>query len=244
MGLENIRVVLVSPIYEGNVGSACRAMANMGLSDLALVAPRPLDAGEARRMACHAADVLERRREFADLAAAVSDCALVMGATAREGLYRQHARTPREWAPRALEAARDGKVALVFGREDNGLTNEELALCTQIIRIPSAGEYRSLNVAQAVMVCAYELFVAAGIYEPPGEKSAEASSALRERMFEMWRATLLRIGFMKDDKAEHMMQGVRRVLSRGALTEDDVRIMMGIARQAEWAAARREDACR
>jgi tRNA/rRNA methyltransferase len=115
--------------------------------------------------------------------------------------------------------------------------NEELALCTQIIRIPSDEGYPSLNVAQAVMVCCYEIFVASGTYEGPKEKSGEAPSALRERMFAMWRETLLEIGFMEMDKADHMMYGLRRILSRGTLSVDDVRIMMGIARQSRWAAS-------
>lgn len=236
MSLENIRIVLVGPLYGGNIGSACRAMANTGMSDLAIADPQPVDLDEARMMACHATDILDDRREFKTLAEAVADCGLVMGTTVRTGLYRQHARTPREWAPKALEVARTGKVALVFGREDKGLSNEELALCTQIIRIPTTTTYSSLNVAQAVMICCYELFVASGVYEPPKEKSDEAPSALRERMFEMWNTTLLRIGFMEEDKAAHMMYGLRRILARGRLTVDDVRILMGIARQANWAA--------
>lgn len=236
MNLDNIRVVLVGPMYGGNVGSVCRAMANMGLSNLALVVPRKLDMEEARMMACHATGILDRRAEYGTLAEAVADCGLVMGATVRAGLYRQHARTPREWAPKALEAARSGKVALVFGREDKGLSNEELALCTQIVQIPSHPDYPSLNMAQAVLICCYEVFLATATYEPPVEKSAEAPSHLRERMFAMWRETLLRIGFMADDKAEHMMYGIRRILSRGMLTVDDVRILMGIARQSMWAA--------
>jgi tRNA/rRNA methyltransferase len=211
-------------------------MANMGLSDLAIAEPRPLNTDEARMMACHATAILESRTEFATMADAVADCGAVIGTTARTGLYRSHARTPREWAPKALEVARDGKAALVFGREDNGLTNDELALCTQIIQIPTTEEFSSLNVAQAVMVCCYELFVAGGEYEGPQEKSEEAPSHLRERMFALWRETLLDIGFMKQDKADHMMMGLRRILSRGTLSEDDVRILMGIARQARWAA--------
>jgi len=232
---ENIRIVLASPLYGGNVGAVCRAMANMGLSDLAVVAPRNLDLDEARMMACHATDILDGRSEFGTLAEAVADCGLVMVTTAREGLYRRHAKTPREWAGKALEAAGTGKVALVFGREDNGLSNEELELATQIIRIPTTPEYPSLNLAQAVMVCCYELFVANGTYEPPVEKTPEAPSELRERMFAMWDDTLMKIGFMKDDKEDHMMLGLRRILSRGPLTVDDVRILMGIARQTLWA---------
>ena len=232
--LSRIRVVLVSPIYGGNVGSVCRAMGNMGLSDLAIAAPRPLQMGDARAMACAAGDILEARREFPDLASAVADCGLVMGATARPGLYRSHSRTPREWAPLLLDAAQRATVALVFGPEDNGLNNDDLALCTQIIQIPSSPACPSLNLAQAVMVCAYEIYVAAGVFVPAEEKSAEAPSGVRERMFAMWREALLEIGFMKEDKADHMMLGLRRILSRGLLSEDDVRILIGMARQTLW----------
>ena len=187
-------------------------------------------------MAVAADAILDARRETATLADAVADCGLVMGATARRGLYRQHAATPRELAPKILEAAGSAPVALVFGREDKGLSNEEIALCTQIIRIPSHPAYLSLNLAQAVMICAYELFVAAQIFEPPTEKSPEAPSALRERLFEAWRHTLLEIGFMEPEKADHMMLGLRRVWSRGKMTTDDVNILLGIARQMNWRA--------
>jgi tRNA/rRNA methyltransferase len=152
------------------------------------------------------------------------------------GLYRDHAKTPRAWAPRLLEAARQSRVALVFGPEDKGLCNEDLALCTQIVQIPSSERYLSLNLSHAVMVCCYELFVAADRFEASVEKSPEAPSALRERMFSMWEQTLLDIGFMKEEKAEHMMLGLRRILSRGRLTDADVRILMGIARQTQWCA--------
>jgi len=235
MGLEHIRVVLVEPLYGGNVGSVCRAMANTGLEALTLVAPGALDMGEARMMACHAGHVLESRRECATLAEALADCVLAVGTSAREGLYRQHARTPREWAPLILEAAAQGPVALVFGREDKGLSNEELERCSRIIRIPTSTDCPSLNLSQAVLICCYELFIAAGVYEPPVEKSDLAPAELRERMFVIWRELLLKIGFMEPDKADHMMQGIRRLMGRGALTEDDVRIMMGVARQADWA---------
>ena len=235
MNFDNIRVVLVGPLYGGNVGSVCRAMANMGLSDLAIVPERSLNMDEARKMACHATDILESRSTHDSLEAAVQDCGVIMGTSARTGLYRQHAKTPREWAPEVLTSSERGRVALVFGREDKGLTNDELAICTRIIQIPTSDNYTSLNLSQAVMVCCYEIFVASEVYEPPVEKTATAPSALRERMFEIWRPLLLRIGFMEANKSDHMMQGFRRVLSRGAVTEDDVRIMMGIARQTEWA---------
>ncbi|MDI6774129.1 MAG: RNA methyltransferase [Verrucomicrobiota bacterium] len=237
VNLDNIRIVLAGPLCGGNVGAVCRAMGNMGLSDLALVAPRRLNMDEARWMACHAAEILDNRAEFGALPEAVADCAAVLGTTARPGLYRRHARTPREWAPRILEGTVNGRVALVFGREDNGLSNDELAVCNHVIRIPSTEEYPSLNVAQAVLVCAYEVYTASARYSPPREKSPDASSALKERMIAMWRQMLLDIGFMKPEKADHMMLGLRRIFGRGAQTTDDVRILMGVARQAEWVAA-------
>ena len=227
--------MLVGPLYGGNVGSICRAMANMGLSDLVLVAPAAsLNQAEARMMAVAADGILEGRKEVAGLEEAVGDCSLVMGTTVRPGLYRQHVRTPREWAPAILASAAASKVALVFGREDRGLTNEELAICTNLIQIPSSPGYPSLNLAQAVMICVYELFVASGTFEPTVEKSVECPTRTREHMFKMWREMLLDVGFMNDQQADHMMLGIRRIFSRSPLTVDDVNILMGIARQMEW----------
>lgn len=237
--LAAFRVVLVEPLYSGNVGSVCRAMANMGLCDLALVAPRIADGWEeGERLACHAGDLLRRRQEHATLAAAVADCGAVVGATARLGLYRQHVRTPREMAPELLKLASSGRVALVFGREDNGLTNEEVTLCTHLLRIPTGDAYISLNLAQAVMICCYEIFVAQGSFEAPSEKSPLVEAGQRRRLQELWREAMLTIGFMKEDKADHMMQGFQRIFSRGVRTADDADIMMGVARQAQWAAGK------
>mgnify|MGYP001561132515 CR=1 FL=1 len=232
---ENIRIALASPLYGGNIGSVCRVMANTGLHDLAIAAPRDnVDLQEARNMACSAWHIYEQHREFPTLSEAVADCGLVIGTTARLGLYRSHSLTPRAIVPRILEAAATSRVALVFGREDWGLSNEELAICTQLIQIPSDPGYLSLNVAQAVMICCYELYVGSGEFVPSQEKTPEAPSQLRERMFAMWQETLLAIGFMKDDKADHMMLGLRRILGRGTLTVDDVKILMGMARQTRW----------
>ncbi len=236
MDLSNVRIVLVGPLYGGNVGSVCRAMANMGISELLLVDAHNLDMEEARKMACHAGDILDGRRELSTLADAVEDCVAVAGTTARRGLYRQHARTPREWAPALAGLAARGPVAIVFGREDKGLSNDEIALCTHLMQIPTSTEYSSLNLSQAVMVCCYELFAVLDSFEAVTEKSELAEAGIRERMFEMWRELLLSVGFMKPEKADHMMHGLRRVLSRGALSNDDVNIMMGVARQCDWAA--------
>jgi tRNA/rRNA methyltransferase len=240
--LENIRIVLVGPLYGGNVGSVCRVMKNMGLNNLNLVAPdKDLDWDEAKKFAYRAVDVLKKRNTFPTLAEAVADCGLVAGASARVGMYRDHAKSPREWAPDLLEGAQKVPVAIVFGREDKGLTNEELALCTQIIQIPSSDEYTSLNLSHAVMVCCYEMFVAADIFEPSEEKSPEAPSHMRERMFALWEKTLRANGFMMPEKADHMMMGLRRILSRGTLTDNDVRILMGMASQSLWSENKRRE---
>lgn len=236
--LDNIRIVLCRPIYGGNIGSICRAMANMGLSDLTLVNPSQINLEEAQKMACAAQEILAARRETASLEEALADCVLVTGTTARLGLYRQHAVSPRESAPLILEAAAKGKVALLFGPEDNGLDNNELALCNRLIQIPSSNQYRSLNISHAVIICAYEIFLASNVFENTGEKSPPADTRTKEQMFRMWEKALLQIGFMEPDKARHMMLGVRRIFARGAFSADDVRILMGIARQTSWCAER------
>jgi len=235
--LDNIKIVLVGTLYCGNLGQVCRAMANMGLKNLALAAPNLNDEWEmAEKFAVHAQDVLNSRVEFGSLREAVADCATVAGTTARGGLYRQHVKNPRDVAPELLALAAQGKVALVFGREDKGLNNEEIACCTHLIRIPVDPGYESINLSQAVLICAYELFTATGNYEAPVEKSEPAVAARKMQLTDMWREMLLDVGFMKEDKADHMMQGIQRIFSRGVYSDDDVSIMMGVARQSRWAA--------
>jgi len=237
--LTQVRIVLVSPKTGGNIGSICRVMMNMGLTDLALVAPPDtLDWNEAHRLACHAEPLLKTCTFFQTLEEAVADCTVVAGASARTGMYRDHATLPREIAPIVIESATHHPTALVFGREDKGLFNEELAICTHIINIPSSKTYRSLNLSHAVMVCAYELFMLArsSSYEPPRERSSEANGATRKRLFDFWSQMMLETGFCEPEKLDHMMLGLRRIFSRGKLTENDARILLGIARQSCWVA--------
>lgn len=233
--MRNVRVVLVRPMYGGNLGSVCRAMKNMDLSQLAIVQPRDtLDFAEAQQMSMHALDILESRQQFDSLADAVADCQRVYGTTVRKGLYRSHVKTPREWAPEIVGTAASGPVALVFGPEDSGLSNDELAMSTGLIRIPTSTWYASMNLAQAVMVCCYELYIAAATYEAPQEPHPEAPHRMRERMFEMWDETMRQIGFHDEHTSDHMMMAFRRIFGRGAHTEADVNIMMGVARQVRW----------
>ncbi|MBQ4440372.1 MAG: RNA methyltransferase [Kiritimatiellae bacterium] len=234
--LDNIRVVLVGTLYTGNVGSACRAMANMGLHNLVLAAPNlQNDWEEGERLAVHATDILKNRRETATFEEAVADCVAVVGTTARSGLYRQHVRTPRESADEILALAAEGPVAIVFGREDKGLTNEEIAQCTHLVRIPVDEGYTSINLSQAVLITAYELFTAKGDYQMPHEKAPPAPQAQKMQLMKNWAEMLETIGFMESVQREHFMQGFHRVFSRGVFTKDDAALMLGVARQAIWA---------
>jgi tRNA/rRNA methyltransferase len=234
--LDNIRVVLVGTLYTGNVGSACRAMANMGVRRLRLAAPN-LQNGwdEGERLAVHATDILESREEFPTFEEAVADCVAVVGTTAREGLYRQHVKAPRDCAADILSLASTGPVALAFGREDKGLLNEEIAQCTHLVRIPVDEGYTSLNLAQAVLITCYELFAASGRYVPPHEKAPPAPQAQKMQLMKNWSRMLQEIGFMRPEQADHFMQGFHRVFSRGVFTKDDAALMLGVARQAIWA---------
>ena len=235
--LDNIRVVLVGTLYTGNVGSSCRAMANMGIRHLRLAAPNLQNSWEeGERLAVHATDILAAREEFPSLEEAVADCVAVVGTTAREGLYRQHVKAPRDCAADILSIAATGPVALVFGREDKGLLNEEIAQCTHLVRIPVDEGYTSLNLSQAVLLTCYELFAASGRYVPPREKAPPAPQAQKAQLNKNWAAMLREIGFMKEEQTDHFMQGFQRVFSRGVVTKDDAALMLGVARQAVWAA--------
>lgn len=235
--LDNIRIVLVGTLYSGNVGSVCRAMANMGLSRLTLVAPRILDGWEeGRRLAVHATDLLDARQETATLDEAVADCAAVVGTTARGGLYRATVQPPRVLAPEILRLAAQAPVAIVFGREDQGLHNDEIAQCTHLIRIPVDPRYQSLNLSQAVLIVAYELYSATGTYVSPVEEAVSlATQATKHALMAKWRQAMLDIGFMDEQKADHMMQGFQRIFSRGVRTDPDASIMLGAAHQMSWA---------
>ena len=223
-------------MYGGNVGQVCRAMKNMGLTQLVLVDAKPEVHTDPMlvKMSLSAYDLYENRLEFDTLAEAVADCSEVAVTTARTGFYRAHSYTAREWSPLFLQGASRGKAALVFGRENHGVDNDELKLATQIVQIPSSKEYTSINLAQAVLICGYELFVANGTFKAAQEDSNDATVEQRERMFGMWEEAMLSTGFSKEDKLEHMMMGLRRILTRGRLTDADCKIMMGLARQADW----------
>jgi len=233
MPLANIRIVLVRPRGAANVGAVARAMKKMGLDDLVLVRPALVSAFWSKAMAVHADDVLQRVRRYESLLEAVADCSLVVGTTSRGGLYRAGAEPPRVVAARVVAAAATNRVALVFGPEDHGLSNQDLKACHQLISIPTAPDYPSLNLAQAVMVCCYELLVAAQRNQSEAPRVL-ATAARVEQMFERLQSAFLKIGFLHADNPDHIMFAFRRLLGRAELEERDVRIFLALARQIEW----------
>ncbi len=235
MSLGRIRVVLVRTRSCGNVGAVARALKTMGLHQLVLVAPRRPGGPGAVRMAVHAGDVLARARVVSSVAEAVADCGLVVGTTSRPSASRRGAIPPRAIAGEILAAATRQDVALVFGPEDHGLSNGELDLCHRLVTIPTSSAYRSLNLAQAVLVCVYELFVAAGAAVIPSTVPDRAPVHRLEFMFERLETGLGAIGFLHAGSARHMMAMLRRILGGASLDDHAVRVLLGMARQMQWA---------
>ena len=232
MPLSNIRVVLVRPRGAANVGAVARAMKNMGLRELVLVRPASMNSFWAKAMAAHAEDVLRNVRQTETLGAAVGDCGLVVGTTCRGGPYRVAPEPPRIAAPHIVAAAAANRVALVFGPEDHGLSNEDLTACHRLIAIAADPAYQSLNLAQAVLVCCYELYLAS-----TGEARSSPELAAAEQvelMFQKLQAALCSIGFLHADNPDHIMYAFRRFLGRAELEPRDVNILLGLARQIEW----------
>ena len=224
---------MVRPRGSGNIGSVARAMKNTGVSDLAIVGPARTQSFWAKAMAVHGRDILADAKCYPTLREAIAECTLVVGTTCRPGLYRSHSQSPREVAPTMVEATTKGKVALIFGPEDHGLSNKDLEHCQLLITIPTHPDYQSLNVAQAAVICLYELYVAAlAPVENRGIERARAEEI--ERLFDIMRHSLLKIGFLDSENPEHMLLAFRRIFGRAGLEDKDVRILTGMFRQIEW----------
>jgi tRNA/rRNA methyltransferase len=229
--------VLFRPRAAGNVGAAARALKNMGFADLRIVAARRPAGAAAQKMAVHGRDVLDSARLFPDLERATADCTITVGTTARRGPYRAGAEPPRAAAAQLVTLAPSNRIAFIFGPEDFGLTNRELKLCQRLITIPTASEYSSLNLAQALLVVAYELRLALAAAEPAA-KTAEPPqfAAVREvnAMHERMARALVRIGFLPAENPDHIMFALRELFGRSGLAPREVDILSGIARQIEW----------
>lgn len=232
-----IRIVLVGTQHPGNIGSAARAMKTMGLSRLVLVAPERYPHAEADALAAGADDVLAQAQVTDSLAAALSDCRLVLGCTARDRRIALRQWTPREAAAQvAGVAAQAGEVALLFGRERTGLDNDELQLCHAAVHIPANPGYSSLNLAAAVQVLAYELRLALidqAEPQPHHREDPPASHAELEGLFAQLAETLDQIDFHKGRAPESAMRKLRRLFLRAELDPREVRLLRGILADAQ-----------
>ncbi len=209
-------------------------MKNLGVDHLTMVKPALRRMSTAMTMAVHARDVLGRARTVVTVREAVADCQLVIGTTCRRGRYRAAAESPEMLAPLLAEQARFGPVALLFGPEDHGLSNEDLKHCQRLLTIDTDPAYPSLNLSQAVLLCCYELRRGVRAERRLPAAVAAAPAADVEFMLERLQAALLKIGFLNGQNPDHVMFALRRMLGRAGLGVRDVRILLGLARQIEW----------
>jgi len=164
----NISFVLVEPLTAGNIGSAARAIKNMGFSSLRIVNPKcSLAEPELFWLAHGAKDIVEGAQVFATLQEAVADCSTLVGTSHKARRHDKFCATPRELGPKITEISQENRIAIIFGRENHGLSNDEIDLCHWIVNIPAATFHPSLNLAQAVMLVCYELFMTSDIDQPP-----------------------------------------------------------------------------
>jgi len=231
--LNNIEIILVGAKYAGNVGSVARAMRNMGLGCLRLAAPKCSIDDEAHRMARSDNPVLDGVRTFRSLGAALRGIRLVVGTTGKQGGNREQTFNVRSLVPLILSHAAKRKVGIVFGPEDTGLIDDDLMRCQMLLRIPTQPQAHSINLAQAVMIVSYELYL--GHLECDPERVPVLATVEQiEAMYQQLEAALRTIDFLHDENAHHMMFRLRRLLGRTGLERSDVGILRGIARQIAW----------
>jgi tRNA (cytidine32/uridine32-2'-O)-methyltransferase len=236
--LDRIRVVLVNTSHPGNIGAAARAMKTMGLSRLYLVEPLQYPDVEATARAAGACDVLLSARTCRTLDEALTDCVLVIGTTARNRSLEWPCMTPAECAESLLHHSNKGDVALVFGRESSGLTNEELARCQFMTSVSANPEYSSLNLAAAVQVYGHELRQLLEHKQKPrvGAEEAEppATNAVMEGFYEHLQQTLRDIEVIVDDRPHQtLLRRLRRLFNKAQLTVTEVNILRGILSAAQ-----------
>lgn len=233
--MQNVKIVMVQTSHPGNIGAAARAMKNMGLNQLSLVAPVQYPSHEASARASGADDLLHAAEVVRDLGAAVADCKVVIGASARLRSVQWPVLAPREAAELAVLAARTAPVAIVFGRESSGLSNDEMDRCTHLVHIPTNPEFSSLNVAMAVQLLSYELrlaMLAEHAANTPGAADDVATNAEMEGFAHLEQA-LDDIGFIDARRSAKLMRRLRRLFHRAAPASDEVNILRGILSAAQ-----------
>lgn len=227
-----LRIVLSRPTHPGNIGATARAMKVMGLSDLAIVAPKAgiFPSEEATARAVSAETVLADAKVYSTLEEAVADRAWVVGTTARERHIGPPVMTPRAWCEAAVE--RGGPLALVFGQERTGLTNEEVALCQALIRIPTHEAFASLNLGMAVQILCYEWHLAAGAAPPPREAEAPlATHAEMEGFFGHLREVGDAVEFFARKNPDAVHRRLRALFGRAGVDRNEINILRGLLKE-------------
>ncbi len=233
--LDNVAIVLMQPKYPENIGAAARCAANMGIPELRVVRCALPDREKMLKMATHkGARLIENLTPFTDLAEALAPFSHVVGTTARQGRKRPVENSPRHMLDTVLPLLANNRIALLFGPEDRGLTNEDLKYCQTKVTIPTA-DFSSLNLAQAVAILCYELYRSARY---PGKRVTAApklaSSHELEGMYEHVERLLNRIGFLRTEDSSYWLRNIRNFLGRVGLCAKEARIIRGFCRQFLW----------
>jgi len=235
--LSNIRVALLNTSHPGNIGAAARAMKTMGLTDLWLLDPLHFPDAEATARASGADDILASAQVRQHLEDLLEDCRLVVGASARPRSIPCPELSPRECASLVREESDQGRVAVLFGREQSGLSNAEIDRCHYLVRIPASPVYASLNLAAAVQVIAYELFVAHVTKESEEGgrllQHVPVSAGEMERFYEHLEATLVQLEFLDPVNPRHLMRRLRRLYNRARPDANEINILRGILTAAQ-----------
>lgn len=243
--LNNVRIVLVHTSHPGNIGAVARAMKNMCLDQLVLVQPAQFPSAEATARAAGADDLLANARCCSTLDEAVAECGLVIGASARLRSVRLLELDPRDCAQRVLQASSDTPVALVFGREQSGLSNEELERCHALVHIPSNPDYSSLNLSQAVQVIAYEVHMAhlAGEWKGSPPEFPPCTAEAMEHFYAHLEQTVIQLEFLDPTRPSQLLHRLRRLFQRAQPDTHEVGILRGIlsAAQAKARSTRSDD---
>ena len=238
INLDNIAIVLQQPRYPENIGSAARAVSNMGIGRLYVVDPENYDPARVNKLATHAAAaVVENIRIFADLKTALAEFSHVVGTTARLGGQRPVLSSPAGMAEKLVPLSRDNQIAVLFGPEDRGLTNEDLRLCHQLVHIPTAA-FSSINLAQSVMILSYELFKAS-LKKVDAFAPRLATRHELDGMYDQVKDILVRINYINPENPDYWMNKIRRFLTRMQLRAREVSIVRGICRQIDWYAEKK-----
>jgi tRNA (cytidine32/uridine32-2'-O)-methyltransferase len=238
---DNIKIVLVNTSHPGNIGAAARAMKNMGMTQLVLVQPEDFPSGVARGRSASAIDVIENAVVVDTLEEAIADCGLVIGTSARSRKIPWPMVTPESCAQKIVTESTGGKTALVFGREDAGLNNDELQLCNYHVQIPTNPDCSSLNLAAAVMVICYEVFKCdasfggkAAVAEDEFWDREKATGEQVEHFYEHLEQVMIKIKFHDPENPRQLMQRMRRLFSRIRIDVMEMNILRGILSNIEY----------